>query len=230
VTVTTGADLRGYGRAAGAGRGSPDGGAGAGGDGGAGGDVPPPRRVLTWRPTRRLSTPPEAAVLVAAEEAVDFPLLAPRRLPWGYYLSGQVTVEHHAGCVRLHFRNRDGGQWWITQRLTVFSLDQEMAARGQPCTYVSRRGRRFAVTASARIGEPIEWHWTTTRQLISWEQDDRMCELESVRGYAPPLPQLLSVAARLQPAAPLIASLLCRKSAGPAARENGIRPLREEQG
>jgi hypothetical protein len=161
-------------------------------------------------PLRRPDTPPEGLVLAAAQRAVDFPLLAPPRLPWGYYLAEQVSIPHHLGCVTLRFRSRSGGQWWLTQRTSAFSLEEEMVAAGERCEYVTLDGRRFAVSQSARIGEPVEWHWATSRQLICWEQDGRMCELEAVRGHAPALPQLLWVAARLRPAAPLLNASLCR--------------------
>jgi hypothetical protein len=167
-------------------------------------------RARAWRPTRRLDTPPEGLVLAAAQEAVSFPLLAPRRVPWGYYLAEQTSVPHHTGYVTLRFRSRSGGQWWIAQRTTAFTLEEEMVGGGEPCRYLTRGGRLFAVSDSARIGEPVEWHWTSSRQLVCWHQDDRMCELEAVRGYAPPLAQLLAVAERLEPAAPLVSAALCR--------------------
>ncbi len=161
-------------------------------------------------PLRRPDTPPEGLVLAAAQRAVDFPLLAPPQLPRGYYLGEQVSIPHHPGCVTLHFRSRAGGQWWLTQRTSAFSLEEEMVAAGERCDYVTLRGGRFAVSQSARIGEPVEWHWAASRQLVCWERDGRMCELEAVRGHAPPLSQLLWLAARLTPAEPLVNSALCR--------------------
>jgi hypothetical protein len=168
------------------------------------------RRMRDWRPTRGLDTPAEGLVLAAAQDAVEFSLLAPHRLPWGYFLAEQTSVPRFTGFVTLCFRSRGGGQWWITQRTSAFSLEEEMVAAGERCAYVTRRGRKFAVSQSARIGEPVEWHWSSTRQLICWHQEDRMCELEAVRNYAPDLEQLLAVADRLGPAAPLVASSLCR--------------------
>lgn len=207
MTATSSVDVSGYGQASRAE--APDGHEGALPVDGAVA-VTYRRRERAWRPMRRLDTPPEGLVLSAAQEAVDFGLLAPRRLPWGYYLAEQESVPHHRGYVTLRFRSRSGGQWWITQRTTAFSLEEEMVAGGERCRYVTRGGRRFAVSQSARIGEPVEWHRTSSRQLICWHQDDRMCELEAVRGYAPEMSQLLRVAERLEPAAPLVASALCR--------------------
>jgi hypothetical protein len=148
---------------------------------------------------RQVNTPPEQLHMQKARNLVDFPLLFPRRVPWGYYLTEVMSVPEERYAIILLYRNRSGRQWTIRQRKSALSFEQELEGSGEEYVLQEMAGRPYAFTRASWFGEPVERHRTSSRQTLWWHQGgDRMIEIEKVGNHSPSWRGLRRVARRMQ--------------------------------
>jgi hypothetical protein len=144
-------------------------------------------------------TPAEADRAAHLQASVNFPILLPGSLPFGYRLVSVKTVEHAGDLAIMAFRGPWGRSFRLTERIATLALRTELAGAGIPYRTVLYRGRDFAVIRGEFVGEPVDlWHWHDTRDAVAWEQDGLICEIGVIRAHGPGLSRCLRIASSLR--------------------------------
>jgi hypothetical protein len=152
------------------------------------------RAALT--PVRRATAPSERAVLTETGGRVGFDLAVPSVLPRGWRITGHDLVPGARSLATLLLSGPRGGFLRLTERVPTVPLAEEVALLGHPHRTLRFRGHAYVVFDGAwAAGEPVDgWHWHRTRQVLAWERDGVICELEHVVGQGPGLAGTLRVA------------------------------------
>jgi hypothetical protein len=131
---------------------------------------------------------------------VDFDILAPSRVPFGYALTAVEVVPGNRDLVRIEFRARGGHRFILAERLSAIPLERELELTKDPFSRVLAHGRSWIVIHGQYVGEPVDlWHWHTTRRIVTWEQNGVVCEMEEVIRESPSLTMSLRIAASVRP-------------------------------
>ena len=143
--------------------------------------------------------PAEANRTTQLQASVNFPILLPGSLPFGYRLATVKTVEHAGDLAIMAFRTPWGKSFRLTERIATLPLRTEFEGARIPYRTVLYKGRHFTVVSGEFVGEPVDlWHWHDTRYAVAWEQDGLICEIGVIGGHGPGLSRCLRIGSSLR--------------------------------
>lgn len=131
---------------------------------------------------------------------VDFDVLMPTRLPFGYRLESAELIPYARDLLFMTFVGQGRRSFRFSQRIKTVSLDEEIRITGVPHSRANYGSSSFVVVAGSYEGEPGDvWHWHQNRRVIKWEQDTMTCEITIVLASSPSVETCLKVASSVRP-------------------------------